>query len=75
MTSFGLLLWLGASAAQSPAADSLRVLAARLPMRAKLAIAEFARILDESTSGATNAASSPSAVTKPRKARATVASE
>ena len=31
MTSSGLLLWLGATAAQSPAADSLRVLAARLP--------------------------------------------
>ena len=31
MTSSGLLLWLGATAAQSPAADSLRALAARLP--------------------------------------------
>ncbi len=31
MTSSGLLLWLGATAAQSPAADSLRILAARLP--------------------------------------------
>ena len=31
MTPSGLLLWLGAIAAQSPAADSLRLLAARLP--------------------------------------------
>ena len=44
----------------------------RLPMRAKLAIAEFARILEESASGASDAESSLSTVTKAPKVRAPI---